>query len=67
MTVAAAGTNISLTFVDGVRREQIPDKALPPLKELGPALDAGTVGAWRTHSNILREYVWPNLIFIALY
>ena len=63
---AAAGTGIDLTFVDGVRREDIPDKALPPLKGLAKDgfLTPGTFGAWRTHANILRESV--DLSFFAI-
>lgn len=54
---------MDITFMDGVRRQDIPDKALPPLKGLGAAgaLNGGTIGAWRTHANILREIVQSGI------
>ena len=65
-SLAAAGTGIDLTFMDGVRRDEIPDKALPPLKGFAKNgwLNGGTIGAWRTHANILREYVPQFVIFV---
>lgn len=54
---AAATCGMEITFIDGVSPAEIPRKAMPPLK--GKAADRGlkpgTIGAWRTHANILQE------------
>ena len=54
---------MDITFVDGVKADEVPEKALPPLKghALKDGLKPGTIGAWRTHANILREIVQSGI------
>lgn len=62
LALAAAHTGFEINFVDGIRGDDVPEKALPPHDYPNGGLNGGTLGAWRTHSNILREYVLPSTL-----
>ena len=54
-STASTATGFDITFMDGIKGDDIPGKALPP--HAAEWMNSGTKGAWRTHANILREYV----------
>jgi len=59
LVVAAAVSNISVDFIDSVRRDSIPDKVLP----VGHRQDLkdGEVGAWRTHLNTYSHIIQHDI------
>lgn len=59
LTLAATSTGMQVEFIDGERGENIVEKALPPNKH---GLNNGTIGAWRSHANILQKRVLPALL-----
>ena len=56
MSLAAALTNITVDYIDGVKGDTIPDKALPHKQEHRP-MPANFLGSWRAHMNTIREIV----------
>ena len=57
MTLAAAVTDLSLTFTPGVRGADVPQKVLPPSERRKGENWAGKTGSWRAHMNVLQRYV----------
>lgn len=51
MSLAAALTGLEVEYVDGVT--QVEEKALPP-GAMEAQLNAGSIGAWRAHINVVR-------------
>jgi hypothetical protein len=51
MSLAAALTDLQVEYTDGVT--EVDKKTLPP-KKPEMYLDAGNLGAWRAHMNVLR-------------
>ena len=54
MTLATSLTNISVEYVDGIKGESVPDKALPRGAELRLISD-NMIGSWRAHMNTIRS------------
>ena len=60
MSLMATATGIELSFIDGVRGEDVPDKVLPPGAEK-LLLSAGSRGNWRAHMDALNGVIRENL------
>lgn len=60
MILQAAVSNIELDFIDGVKGDTVPDKAIPVAKEQSRLGDA-SIGSWRAHMNAVQEIVRRNL------
>ncbi|KAI9854797.1 MAG: hypothetical protein M1813_000863 [Trichoglossum hirsutum] len=60
MILAAASSNIALDWVDGVRGEDVPDKALP-LPASPENMNIGNIGSWRAHLNAMAKIVKENI------
>lgn len=60
MSLAASLTNISIDFVDGVRGETIPAKALP-LHQESRTMPENMLGSWRAHMNAVRKVIEEGL------
>lgn len=56
LALAAANTGMDITFIDGTRGEDVAEKTLPPHDGPSAGLNMGTLGAWRSHASVLREY-----------
>jgi hypothetical protein len=54
--LAAAVTDLQLTWVDGVPGNQISPKSVPPTFKL-PGVLPGVVGCWRGHMNVIQKIV----------
>ena len=54
MLLTATVSNFTFERVDGVKGENVLDKALPPQTSPGK-LSAGMIGSWRAHLNVLAE------------
>lgn len=63
MALAAAVSNISLEFVDGMRGEEVDDKALLPIikRVVDREVENGAIGCWASHVKTLTEFVSPLL------
>lgn len=57
MTLAAAVTDLSLTFVPGVRGADVLQKVLPPSERSRKENWTGKTGSWRAHMNVLQRFV----------
>lgn len=57
MTLAAAVTNLALTFVPGVRGADVLQKVLPPSERSKNENWTGKTGSWRAHMNVLQRFV----------
>ena len=57
MTLAAAVTNLTLTFVPGVRGADVLQKVLPPSERSKNENWTGKTGSWRAHMNVLQRFV----------
>jgi hypothetical protein len=62
MILAAASSNIALDWVDGVRGEDVPDKALPLPASL-ENMNIGNIGSWRAHLNAMAKSVRMTILF----
>ncbi|KAG5973923.1 hypothetical protein E4U55_000181 [Claviceps digitariae] len=60
MTLAAALSEISIKFVNGVKGEEVNEKAVP-VPENGQHLEGASLGSWRGHMNAIQEVVQRNL------
>jgi GR25 family glycosyltransferase involved in LPS biosynthesis len=60
LLLAAAYTNLTLTWVDGVAGSEVPDVTLPLRPDQVPSGDASK-GCWRAHLNALASVVESNL------
>ncbi|KAG6003756.1 hypothetical protein E4U21_001759 [Claviceps maximensis] len=60
MTLAAALSEISIKFVNGVRGEEVNEKAVP-VPENGQHLQGASLGSWRGHMDAIQEVVRRNL------
>lgn len=61
LTLAAAATGMRIEFIDGMHGEDVIDKALPPNnQEHRAGLNEGTIGAWRSHANLLQKWVFRS-------
>ncbi|KAK5947468.1 hypothetical protein PMZ80_001618 [Knufia obscura] len=64
LTLTTSLTNITLTFIDGVRPTDILEKTLPPYAGIA---NTGARGAWRGHINAMREVVsngWGSALIL---
>jgi GR25 family glycosyltransferase involved in LPS biosynthesis len=64
MQLAAALSGLQLSWVDGVKGDEIHPKAVPMVhndKE-NPQLEDGELGCWRGHMNILREVIRTGIL-----
>ena len=57
MTLAAAVTGLSLTFITGVRGADVQHKVLPPSERRKGENWAGKTGSWRAHMNVLQRHI----------
>lgn len=57
MTLAAAVTDLSLTFIPGVRGADVQQKVLPPSERSKNENWTGKTGSWRAHMNVLQRCV----------
>lgn len=57
MTLGAAVTDLSFTFMPGVRGADVPAKVLPPSPRNKNENWVGKTGSWRAHMNVLQRYV----------
>jgi hypothetical protein len=55
LTLASAVSDFHIEFVDGVRGESVPEKALPSIHT--EHLPNGVIGSWRAHMNALSQVV----------
>ncbi|KAK3332614.1 hypothetical protein B0T19DRAFT_416108 [Cercophora scortea] len=60
MTLAAALTNIDVTWINGVSGDEVSDRVLPA-DSAGKAISKGNKGSWRAHMNALRTVVHQNM------
>lgn len=54
MTLAAALSELSITFVDGVKGDEVNEKAVPMPKDR-KHLQGASLGSWRGHMNAIQE------------
>ncbi|KAG6013765.1 hypothetical protein E4U43_007122 [Claviceps pusilla] len=54
MTLAAALSDMSITFVNGVRGEGVNEKAVP-VPENGQHIKGASLGSWRGHMNAIQD------------
>ncbi|QSZ35916.1 hypothetical protein DSL72_007038 [Monilinia vaccinii-corymbosi] len=57
MVLSASLTGFQVEFMDGVRGDQVSDKARPP----GLTLKDGAMGSWRGHMNVIRRHANPAI------
>jgi hypothetical protein len=57
MTLAAALTELDITWVDGVAGKNVLDKVLPGKPESREGFTVGNKGSWRAHMNVLQRWV----------
>ncbi|KAF1988240.1 glycosyltransferase family 25 protein [Aulographum hederae CBS 113979] len=60
LTLAAATTNLSIDWIDGIKGEDVSDKSLPP-GMFEANLPAGPKGCWRAHLNAWQTIVDQNI------
>ncbi|KAG6031572.1 hypothetical protein E4U41_007524 [Claviceps citrina] len=60
MTLAAALSELKITFVDGVKGDEVNEKAVPTPKSRHH-LQGASLGSWRGHMNAIQEVVRRNL------
>lgn len=53
MTLAAAMSNIEIDFIDGVKGDEVPNKAIPKFKN---RVKDGEIGSWRAQMNAIQQY-----------
>ena len=53
LSLAASVSGIKLNYLDGIRGENVPDKALPVNQE-NRKLTEAQIGSWRSHMNAIR-------------
>ena len=46
-------SDIEIDFIDGVKGDEVPDKAIPKFKN---RVKDGEIGSWRAHMNAIQEY-----------
>lgn len=56
MLLQAAVSNMQIEFLDGVKGDDISEKAIP-LDDTGEHLGPANLGSWRAHMNVIHEYV----------
>ncbi|KAM7185921.1 glycosyltransferase family 25 protein [Rhypophila sp. PSN 637] len=56
----AAVSNMEIDFIDGVKGDTVPDKAIPIGKDQSRIGNA-SIGSWRAHMNAVQEIVHRNL------
>jgi hypothetical protein len=54
MALSADVSNLEIEFRDGVKGDEVPDKAIP--KYMNRIKD-DEIGCWRAHMNVIQEYV----------
>jgi len=54
LTLAAALTNIAVTWVDGVAGKDVLDKVMPG-DSVDKAISRGNKGSWRAHMDALQQ------------
>jgi GR25 family glycosyltransferase involved in LPS biosynthesis len=60
MTLAAALTELDITWIDGVAGKDVPDKVLPgDPNDRQPGFTVGNKGSWRAHMNVLQRWGVP--------
>jgi hypothetical protein len=59
MTLAAALTELKITWVDGVAGKNVLDKVLPGDPDSREGFTVGNKGSWRAHLNVLQRWVRP--------
>ncbi|KAK3401484.1 hypothetical protein B0T20DRAFT_458697 [Sordaria brevicollis] len=60
MTLAAALTNLQITWAKGIRGSDVPDKVIPG-EDWEKSILRGNKGSWRAHMNVLNTIVNQNL------
>ncbi|TAQ89233.1 hypothetical protein B7494_g2461 [Chlorociboria aeruginascens] len=60
MVLSAALSNINVDFIDGVKGEDMNEKAMPP-GDKWKEMSKSQLGSWRAHINALHEIVRLNL------
>lgn len=55
MVLAAAVSNLQIEFIDGVKGQDVPDKAIP-IDKGGKRIGNASIGSWRAHMNAVQEY-----------
>ena len=63
MTLGAAVTGLSFTFVPGVRGADVLQKVLPPNERNKNENWVGKTGSWRAHMNALQRFVFSPSSF----
>lgn len=58
MTLISALSDIDIEFIDGVKGDTVPVKAIPKGKDNRYLKGAG-LGSWRGHMNAIQEYYLP--------
>ncbi|TVY91101.1 hypothetical protein LAWI1_G004570 [Lachnellula willkommii] len=58
MALAAAMSNIKFDFIDGVKGDEVPNKAIPKFKN---RVKDGEIGCWRAHMNAIQQIVRENI------
>ncbi|KAI1422713.1 hypothetical protein F5Y12DRAFT_761373 [Xylaria sp. FL1777] len=60
LTVTSALTGFYVEFIDGVKGESIPDRAVPPGVDRNALMETN-LGSWRGHMNAIRRIVEDDL------
>ncbi|KAK4443241.1 glycosyltransferase [Podospora aff. communis PSN243] len=60
MTLAAAVSEIDITWIDGVAGKDVPDKVMPA-DSVDKGIASGNKGSWRAHMNALQRVVERNM------
>ncbi|KAK0616344.1 hypothetical protein B0T14DRAFT_604658 [Immersiella caudata] len=60
MTLAAALSEIGVTWIDGVAGKDVPDKVMPG-DSVDKGIASGNKGSWRAHMNALQRVVEKNM------
>lgn len=58
MVLQAALSNMEINFVDGVKGEDVSDKAIPQSVK-HDRLRPASIGSWRAHMNAIQQYAYP--------
>ncbi|EXU94661.1 glycosyl transferase family 25 protein, partial [Metarhizium robertsii] len=61
MILGAALSQLEINFVDGVRGEDVNEKAIPVPEDRNNRLKGPVLGSWRGHMNAIHEVVRRNL------
>jgi GR25 family glycosyltransferase involved in LPS biosynthesis len=54
--------NIDIEFIDGVLGKDVLEKTIPQTKEWIDAHFPAKIGCWRSHMNVMQEYVTRHML-----